>query len=444
MTAKLAQGFGFGGIIEHTVPEEHRHLVTSKIGNFPTGSDAFWMKEAFVEAMKNVGLPNPNPSVGCVLVKDGKEISRGATEVYKQRHGERVAFGKLSDLSVLEGATAYVTLEPCSHVGNQPPCVELLVQSPVKRVVIARTDPNPLVAGRGIRRLQEAGKEVSVGLLAAECTAWNYPFFTQQVLKKPLIAAKWAQSLDGHLADDSNGWRWITGPTARSYTHWLRQRYDAILIGAGTLFNDFPLLNVRDCALPHNTSPLKIILDPRGKVFQCSLDVQKKLAEKTFVPPQKIVVITEKEIFTRANATWKESLLNQPHVFPLTFENNQPILEALEELLCGKELSEFLGRPLQSVLVEGGPRLISRLWEANRIDLAHVFMAPFLLGGHQNKIASPDPDAAHWTGTGKPFPHLLQNAERFALCASAQLGDDLLLEMIPKGHANALFETTKI
>ena len=287
----IAHGFLAGGPLNQILSSTHSGFTTPILNQPADTIDRFWMLEAFTESLNGVGLTNPNPAVGCVIVDQfGKEVSRGCTEAYPGRHAEAVAFQKVADLKRLENASLYVTLEPCSHQGKQPPCVNFLLNSKIKHIFIARKDSNPLVNGKGIRKLQRAGKEVHIGLFGAEVTAWNFPFFAEQALKRPVIILKWAQTLDGQLADDTDQSQWISGPQARAYTHWLRQKYDVVLVGAKTFLRDTPRLTVRDCALPHHRSPLPIVFDPKG------LCLSKKITQLD--PRRKWLLITTPKALT--------------------------------------------------------------------------------------------------------------------------------------------------
>jgi diaminohydroxyphosphoribosylaminopyrimidine deaminase/5-amino-6-(5-phosphoribosylamino)uracil reductase len=415
---QLESGFSFGG--------PQRSLT------FPKGTDRYWMLEALRESLQGIGITNPNPAVGCIIVDSaGNEISRGATRTYGREHAERVAFQKAQEClpeglpERLKTATIYVTLEPCSHQGHQPPCVDLLTSSPIQRVVIARLDPNPLVAGQGVKKLLAAGKEVEVGLFADEASAWNFTFFAQQVLKRPTIVLKWAQTLDGQLADDASHSQWITGAEARAYTHWLRQRYDAILVGAATVLADLPRLDVRDCPPPHQHNPLPIILDPRGICLGVSRSVQRELGTRTFGPPERrVIYITTRTALRKNPASWLTKMKN---VIVLQIPGKQPINE-VTQLFAGPEIADVLGHPLQSVLVEGGPRTLTSFIEANAADLLHVFIAPILTGGHKHRIQT---------------ERLLKKAQKFSLISTTQLGNDVVLEMVSPEAAEKVFGRRK-
>ncbi len=418
----LESGFSFGGPLDSLFSKEslQSHSITQPL-HPPLGSDHYWMLEAFRTALSGVGISNPNPSVGCVIVdSQGKEISRGFTHAYRGIHAEKDAFNKIQDFSLLKDATAYVSLEPCSHQGNQPPCSDLLTSSSIRRVVISRTDPDPRVNGEGIQKLKSAGKEVSLGLYSQETTAWNFSFFAQRTLGRPCIALKWAQTLDGQLADDLNSSQWITGPTARSYTHWLRQRYDAILVGAQTVLTDLPSLSARDCQPPLQHQPLPIILDPRGLCLSVNLEVQTQLNSKTFTPGRRCVYITTPATLKKNSTSW---LHQKKEILILTLPGKKLISE-LASLLEGREISDFLGRPFQSVMVEGGAKTLTSFLKEGYADLLHTFIAPLLTGGERNRLQ---------------LHHLLKEAQKFQLISTSRFDSDILMEMVSQKLAQEIF-----
>ncbi|MEO5970402.1 MAG: bifunctional diaminohydroxyphosphoribosylaminopyrimidine deaminase/5-amino-6-(5-phosphoribosylamino)uracil reductase RibD [Bdellovibrionia bacterium] len=416
----LKPGFSFGGPLEQILPNKlwtQSGLPSSY--SPPLDLDSHFMLEALKESLSSVGISNPNPAVGCILVDaQGHEISRGATQAYLGPHAERHALGKISNPELLNNATAYVTLEPCSHHGNQPPCVDLFISSKIKRVVIARMDPNPLVSGDGIRKLLEAGKEVSVGINHAEITAWNFAFFAYQTLKRPIFILKWAQTLDGQLADDQGKSQWITSPIARSYTHWLRQKYDTLLVGAGTVLADYPKLTVRDCDLPHQAQPLPIIFDPRGKLLGISKKQMKDLRRNTLTEGRKFVHIITKHAARNHVDSWVNTFPDGL-ILTLSDSDSDPsgvgLIHQLASLMRGPELARALGRPLQSVMIEGGPQTLSLFLQAGYADLLHVFLAPMLSGGEFNRIK---------------LMQLFANSKRFELISSSRLGPDTVMEMV--------------
>ncbi len=216
------------------------------------------MEHALRLAARGLGLTWPNPSVGCVLVRDGRVIGRGTTQPGGRPHAERVALAQAGDA---RGATAYVTLEPCAHHGKTPPCAEALAHAGVARVVTALTDPDPRVAGRGHAILRKAGIEVTEGVLAAQARCLAAGFLKRVTRGLPLLTLKLASTLDGRIATSTGESRWITGAQARAHVHMLRMTHDAVLVGSGTARADDPDLTVRDLGARHQ--PLRIVLDSR-------------------------------------------------------------------------------------------------------------------------------------------------------------------------------------
>ena len=446
-SVQLRDGFSLGGFVPDTLPE---HLAKPpnnpvRAENLTAGSDEFWMREALRESMKGIGLASPNPSVGCVLVRNGREVSRAHTQPYGGKHAERVAYEQLPEGSSTQDLTAYVTLEPCSHTGKQPPCADLFLTHRPARIVVATSDPNPLVAGSGIAKIQAAGIPLECGLFAHEARAWLSPFFANQITKQVVVAGKWAQSLDAQLADDNGAWRWITGAQARAYTHWLRQKYDAIVVGAGTVLSDFPSLNVRDCALPHSTQPVRIVFDPKGKLLHATPDQQQQLLAKTFAATaggQRPLVLCvppgELGKLQRANSPWILQLTQLGIVHFVEHNSALGPAEALLEIIHTFNWQSLLGKPLQSVLVEGGPWLLSRMLEADAFHFLHVFVAPFLLGSSKNRIAQPLEMQAQGRKQNS-FPLSLANAPRQSLVGVVQLGSDVVMEYCQASLAQTLF-----
>ncbi len=196
------------------------------------------MRAALTLARRGLGTVFPNPAVGCVMVRDGAVIGRGWTQPGGRPHAETEALGRAGDRA--KGATAYITLEPCAHHGETPPCADALVDAGIRRAVIALNDPDPRVDGGGIRRLMEAGIDVDVGICEAEAAAINAGFFRRVRDGRPQVTLKLATSLDGRIATHTGHSRWVTGETARQMAHGLRARHDAILVGSGTAVQDDP------------------------------------------------------------------------------------------------------------------------------------------------------------------------------------------------------------
>ncbi len=224
--------------------------------------DYQFMSEALAEAQKALYLSNPNPRVGCILVKEGQVIGRGHTQRVGGSHAEVQALADAKSHGFdPRGSTVYVTLEPCNHTGRTPPCVDALIVAKPTRVVVAMTDPNPLVCGKGLERLKVAGIDVHCGLLESEALALNRGFISRVTRGLPWVRMKIAASLDGKTALSDGQSQWITGPLARADGHHWRAQACAILTGVGTVKEDDPALNVRD--VQTERQPWKIIIDSR-------------------------------------------------------------------------------------------------------------------------------------------------------------------------------------
>jgi len=224
--------------------------------------DADWMQAAAALACRGRALSSPNPSVGCILLRDGRVIGRGWTGAGGRPHAESVALAQAGDTA--RGATAYVTLEPCAHVSTRgPACADLLIAAGVARVVIGVGDPDPRTNGDGIRRLEAAGSAVACGVAADAARASLAGFLTRQTLRRPFVTLKLATSLDGQIALADGSSRWITGPQARAHAHVERAQHDAILVGGGTYRADAPKLDVRLAGLEAR-SPRRVLLSRMG------------------------------------------------------------------------------------------------------------------------------------------------------------------------------------
>lgn len=435
----LKRGFSFGGWLPAIIAELKADFPEPYENNrhLPLSEDFFHF-QAFLAGMGKGALANPNPSVGCVIVQNNRIISTGCTHAWKGIHAERDAFNKVQGQN-LEGAHIYLTLEPCTHFGNQPPCLDLFHNRGIHKVFISRLDANPLVKGKSIGVLKNWGIDVKIGALAKEVTAWNYPFFTQQKYNRPMIALKWAQSLDGCLADDKYGSQWISGPISRKYTHWLRQKYDAVLVGGATFLIDTPILDVRDIELEGKRDPLRIIFDPKASIFFCTKDKQNMLKKKSFTKNVKTLFLIDQNMIREvlsSSAEWSIELQASPDIkiLPLKREFYFYTAKDVLETLDNRELYEFFGRPLQSILVEGGPRILSLFMQDELFDIAHVFTAPFVLGGLHNKLYAQTHEVF------KKSPSLeISTVKRMQLIAHERLGHDVLMEMIPSGRFEDIF-----
>jgi len=317
------------------------------------------MRHALVLATRGLGRVAPNPAVGCVIVDAAGHIAgRGWTGAGGRPHAETVALARAGPRA--KGATAYVTLEPCSHHGVTPPCAEALIAAGVARVVGAAVDPDPRVQGRGFARLKEAGVAVTPGVLEAEARALNAGFIKRIEQGRPLVALKIAQSADGFVAGPPGTEKWITGEAARRHGHLLRSKYDAIMVGIGTVLADDPLLT---CRLPglEDRSPMRIVLDTSLRL-----------------PPGSQLVRSARTVpvlvFTVANT--KAQVLERMGVEIARMEPGRDGRPDLFAVL--KALAE---RGLTRLLVEGGPAIQAALLARDLVDEVHMYSAPAQLGG---------------------------------------------------------------
>jgi diaminohydroxyphosphoribosylaminopyrimidine deaminase/5-amino-6-(5-phosphoribosylamino)uracil reductase len=411
----LLPGFGLGGYIPRT-------LDVMAGQNLPALSpDEDWMRLALLEAMEGIGRASPNPAVGAVLVKDGRLVSKGATLAYGDRHAERVALDAVTDRSQLAGATCYVTLEPCAGTGKQPPCTAALLAAGIKRIVVGARDPHPKAAGQGLQVLSQAGVAVETDVLGGECRAWHFPFLAWQELQRPVVIGKWAQTLDGHLADDQGRSQWISGNKARAYTHWLRQKYDAILVGVSTALADAPSLTVRDAAPPLHRQPHKIVFDPKGRLHNGSAKVFQNLLRD--LQKNGPVLFHAVEAPNWKPEPWMDAF--QDVLEPVLMPPQCSWLEFLR--LLDQQHRKRFGRELQSIMVEGGGQILTLLVRDELLDALQVFVRAGILGGSRHRIGRLDPR----DGVSAPptNPMLDLNARHdFQLVATQQLGDDVVLE----------------
>lgn len=333
----------------------------SEAGRF-SDLDRAHMRAALALASRGLGRVWPNPSVGCVLVREGRVVGRGVTGAGGRPHGETEALRQAGDQA--RGATAYVSLEPCNHHGKTPPCTEALMAAGVARVVVACEDPDPRVSGGGIARLREAGLRVDAGLLSAEAQELNAGFFLRIREGRPLVTLKLATSLDGRIATRTGESQWITGPVARAWGHALRASHDAILVGIGTATADDPELN---CRLPgmEDRSPVRIVLDSRLR-----LPLTSRLVRTAARTPVWIVTRPDAADAARMDA-FSDCGVELITVEPGP-EGEIPLVQALRALAA---------RGITRVLAEGGARLAASLLRGGLADRLEWFRAPRLLGG---------------------------------------------------------------
>lgn len=322
-------------------------------------NDEQFMARALELAAIALGRTSPNPLVGCVIVKDNKIIGEGFHHKAGTPHAEVHALVAAGNLA--EGATAYVTLEPCSHFGRTPPCADALIRANIVRVVIAMQDPNPLVAGRGINRLREAGIQVEVGLMFEEAARLNEIFLKSITTGLPFIIYKSAMTLDGKIATETGDSRWVSNESSRQYVHQLRDLCDVIMVGSETLLKDNPALT---CRLPNGKDPVRLIVDGKLRINE---DAQ-VLSSSKFSPC--IIATTQsaaKEKIDRLQS------INQVEVWQYDSLQHVP-LETL--------MRDLIKRGWTSVLLEGGGGLAGAMLKEGLVDKLEFFIAPKLVGGN--------------------------------------------------------------
>ncbi|MDR2174989.1 MAG: bifunctional diaminohydroxyphosphoribosylaminopyrimidine deaminase/5-amino-6-(5-phosphoribosylamino)uracil reductase RibD [Synergistaceae bacterium] len=364
--------------------------------------DEYYMSRALSLAWRGTDAVSPNPRVGCVLVREGRVVGEGFHARWGGPHAEIAALGDAAKRGEsVRGATVYVTLEPCSHFGKTPPCAPRLAEEGVARVVVGAVDPNPKVRGAGIEILKNAGVEVSLPCMEQECKRLNRGFFRSETLNRPWVTLKAASSLDGKMALANGESKWITGDAARDWAHLMRAEHDGVLVGAGTVRADDPELTVRRSC---GKSPLRIILDTnlsispdcravtggaegagRCLVMACGGGAEKRRAleragaEVCFVP--EVCFVSEKE-----GRVGVEAVLRELHA-----------------------------RKVRSVLVEGGPRVLSSFIGAGLCDSLALFAAGSIMG------------EGHGLGDGLSFERM-DGVRRLRDIRVRRAGSDILVE----------------
>jgi len=302
--------------------------------------DELFMQRALELAQLGIGRVSPNPRVGCVIVHNNKIIGEGWHKEFGESHAEVNAIQSVSDSSLLKESTVYVTLEPCSHFGKTPPCVDLLIKHHIKKVVIGNEDTNPLVAGRGIQKLKSSGMEVRVGVLEKECREVNKRFFTFMEKQRPFIILKWAQTADRFIAQKNFESRWISNEFSRQWVHRWRSEEDAVLVGTRTASHDNPCLTVREWS---GRNPVRIVMDRFLRLND------------------------HLNLFDRKERTICYNVLKHE-------EHENLILVRIDEENFIKELlHDLLKRNIQSILVEGGALTLQLFLDAKLWDEARIF-----------------------------------------------------------------------
>jgi len=311
-------------------------------------NDSHYMSIALKLASQGRDGVKANPMVGCVVVKDGQIIAKGYHQTFGEAHAEINALSQINNQA--DGATLYVTLEPCSHVGKTPPCAHAIIDSGVNQVVVATLDPNPLVSGQGVAMLEAAGIKVNVGLLEAEALTLNRGFIKRMQTGLPFVTCKIAMSLDGKTSMASGESQWITAKAAREDVQHLRTKNQAVMTGSGTVLSDNPSMTVR---LNTTTmSPLRVVIDSQQQITDQTLNIFSNDAPTLVLDPNN----------------------------SKTLDNGK--LDLTDVL---KQLGE---QGINTVLLEAGPNLIGAMIKENLIDEFVIYTAPILMGSNANSMAT--------------------------------------------------------
>lgn len=365
--------------------------------------DEKYMRIALNLARKGAGITSPNPMVGAVLVKDGKIIGKGYHKGPGRLHAEAEALQNVS--ADPEGATLYVNLEPCCHTDKRtPPCTKEIIKSKIRRIVIGMDDPNPLVNGRGVRELADAGIEIEDGVLLREASRLNEMYSKFITTNIPYVIMKAASSLDGKIALSTGESRWITGTVARRYSHRLRAMVDAVMVGIGTILTDDPSLNVRHIN-SKGKQPLRIILDSKLRIPVAAKVLQFKSGQMN--SGQETLVVT-----TKAAATDKIEVLEKNGIKIMVVEEREDGAVGL------KSLMQVLGKAgITSILIEGGSGVNASALREGIVDKVVMMYSPRIIGGS---------DSVNVVG-GKS-PESLDESVFLKNISIRRLGEDIMIE----------------
>jgi diaminohydroxyphosphoribosylaminopyrimidine deaminase/5-amino-6-(5-phosphoribosylamino)uracil reductase len=372
--------------------------------------DVTYMHQAIDLARKGIYSTKPNPAVGCVLVKNNQVVGQGWHQKAGQPHAERIALAEAGNNA--EGATAYVTLEPCSHFGRTPPCADGLIEAKVAKVVVAMKDPNPLVAGQGIERIRNAGIEVIIGVLEEEAKNINPGFIRKMERQLPFVRLKMASSLDGRTAMENGESHWVTGAESRLEVHKMRARCGALITGIGTVLVDDPSLTVRlsDEQLAElnltqdNCHPIRVVLDS---------NLSMPLDAKMLALPGKTILMTSSETVERCSEIVEELHHKGVEIVAVAADEDRLDIESVLRYLASEE-------QVNDVMVESGAILAGAFIQSGLVNELHCFIAPSLMG-HDAKpmFVLPGLDSMD-----KKLNFTIQSMDRF--------GDDARLILVPK------------
>ncbi len=363
-------------------------------------TDQDYMRLALELAASAKGNTNPNPLVGAVIVKDGVIVGTGLHRKAGEPHAEVHAFNMAG--SHAEGATLYVTLEPCSHYGKTPPCANRVIESKVSRVVVAMQDPNPQVAGRGIKLIRDAGIEVEVGVLEEEAKRLNERFIHNMITSKPFVQSKFAMTLDGKIATHTGHSKWITGEAARMNVHEIRHEVDGILVGVGTVLADNPSLTTR---LPQGgKNSTRIILDSK---LRTPLD-----ANVMDTTEAKTIIVTDSAIDRTKVAEYEAKGVQIVYV-----PTNEQGLD------LNATLDALYQEGITDILVEGGGAVHASFVRQHLVNKYIVYVAPKIIGGEHSisPVRGEDVD-------------MMDAASLLSFDTFEKIGEDLRIIAYPKGE----------
>ena len=362
-------------------------------------TDQEYMLRAIQLAKKGEGWTNPNPMVGAVIVKDGRIIGEGYHKKCGELHAERNAIASLTESA--EGATIYVTLEPCCHYGKTPPCTEAIIEQKIKKVVIGSRDPNPKVAGKGAQILRESGITVVQDFMREECDRLNPVFFHYITTKTPYVVMKYAMTLDGKIATKTGASKWITGEPARQEVQHMRHRYMGIMAGIGTVLADDPMLTCRLKGTENGANPVRIICDSTLRT-----------------PLESQIVRSAKEIPTILATCNRQEAMHMPYIEAGCKILVTPEKDGHVDLV---DLMQQLGQlGIDSVILEGGGTLNWSALQAGIVQKVQAYVAPKLFGGTEAKTPV----------EGQGF-HTPADAVELTRTKITALGSDWLIEGYP-------------
>jgi|AGTN01.1.fsa_nt_gi riboflavin biosynthesis protein RibD len=374
------------------------------IGNFDNAKENFgehdvlFMRRCLDLAARAEGRTSPNPMVGAVIVDEsGTIVGEGFHSKAGEAHAEVVAFQQAGERA--KGGTLYVNLEPCSHFGRTPPCADAVIASGVTRVVAAMVDPNPKVAGSGFQKLRDHGIELVIGVLEREGRWLNRGFLKVKTEGRPWVCLKIAATLDGRIADRFSKSQWITGPEARRFVHELRNKFDCVLVGAGTARADNPTLNVRD--IENSRDPKRAVVDSSLSVTPNATLCREGTGGDTI-------------LFCRADSVLERGTPYASHVSVVSVQTD----ESGSGLDLNKVLAELTNRDVSTVLCEGGSQLAGSLLEANLVDELYWISAPKLLLDAESKPA---------IAVGKAIA--LDSIREWKLIGNEKLANDLVIHL---------------